>query len=199
MAACVRGWPHRLFGLAVPGGRVVAVVAARQGSSPASGRRTAVRRYRSRLAAASGSVLALIFGFIVADALGVATTTPALAQGFTYNPRPPRPVPPRTANDGQMLVQAVEVDYDYNNSRVSAVGNVQMFYNGTSVEADKVIYDQKTKRLHAEGNIRMTDADGKITYGNIIDLSKHDLDAFVYSLHVHTGDDTRMDATTAAP
>jgi len=50
----------------------------------------------------------------------------------------------------------VEVDYDYNNSRVSAVGNVQMFYNGTSVEADKVIYDQKTKRLHAEGNIRMT-------------------------------------------
>jgi len=33
-----------------------------------------------------------------------------------------------------MLVQAVEVDYDYNNQRVSAVGNVQMFYNGTSVE-----------------------------------------------------------------
>jgi len=49
-----------------------------------------------------------------------------------------------------MLVQAVEVDYDYNNSRVSAVGNVQMFYNGTSVEADKVIYDQKTQRLHAK-------------------------------------------------
>jgi hypothetical protein len=67
----------------------------------------------------------------------------------------------RPANDGQMLVQAVEVDYDYNNSRVSAVGNVQMFYNGTSVEADKVIYDQKTKRLHAEGNIRMTDAEAR--------------------------------------
>jgi hypothetical protein len=44
---------------------------------------------------------------------------------------------------------------------VSAVGNVQMFYNGTSVEADKVIYDQKTKRLHAEGNIRLTDAKAK--------------------------------------
>ena len=54
------------------------------------------------------------------------------AQGFTYNPQPPRPKPPRVANDNQMLVQAVEVDYDYNNSRVSAVGNVQMFYNGTS-------------------------------------------------------------------
>jgi LPS-assembly protein len=175
----------------------VAVVAARQGSSPAFGRRTAVRRYRVRLAAASGPVLALVFGFIVADALGIATTTPASAQGFTYNPRPPRPVPPRAANDGQMLVQAVEVDYDYNNSRVSAVGNVQMFYNGTSVEADKVIYDQKTKRLHAEGNIRMTDAEGRITYANIMDLSDDYRDGFVDSLRVDTADATRMAATRA--
>src|SRR5438132_1571553 len=197
VVACVRGWPHRLFGLAVPGGRVVAVVAARRASSPAFGRRTAVRRYRARLAAASGSVLALVFGFIVAGALGVATTTPASAQGFTYNPRPPRPVPPRAANDGQMLVQAVEVDYDYNNSRVSAVGNVQLFYNGTSVEADKVIYDQKTKRLHAEGNIRMTDADGKITYAEIMDLSDDYRDGFVDSLRVDTADQTRMAASRA--
>ncbi len=96
-----------------------------------------------------------------------------------------------------MLVQAVEVDYDYNNSRVSAVGNVQMFYNGTSVEADKVIYDQKTKRLHAEGNIRMTDADGKITYANIMDLSDDYRDGFVDSLRVDTADHTRMAATRA--
>jgi len=176
----------------------VAVVAARRGSSPAFGRRHAVRRYRVRLAAARGvGLLALVFGFIVAGALDIAATTPASAQGFTYNPRPPRVVPPRTANDGQMLVQAVEVDYDYNNSRVSAVGNVQMYYNGTSVEADKVIYDQKTKRLHAEGNIRMTDAEGRITYANIMDLSDDYRDGFVDSLRVDTADATRMAATRA--
>nr|WP_244568091.1 LPS-assembly protein LptD [Bradyrhizobium erythrophlei] len=127
----------------------------------------------------------------------VASATPASAQSFTYNPQPTRPVAPRVANDGQMLVQAVEVDYDYNNSRVSAVGNVQMFYNGTSVEADKVIYDQKTKRLHAEGNIRMTDAEGKITYANIMDLSDDYRDGFVDSLRVDTADATRMAATRA--
>jgi LPS-assembly protein len=121
----------------------------------------------------------------------------AFAQSFTYNPRPPKPVTQRPANDGQMLVQANEVDYDYNNSRVSAVGNVQLFYNGTSVEADKVIYDQKTKRLHAEGNIRMTDADGKITYADILDLSDDYRDGFVDSLHVDTADATRMAATRA--
>lgn len=173
----------------------MAVVAARQRRSPAFRRRTVVRRYGSRLAAIHGPVLALILGFIFAGALEIGLTTPASAQGFTYNPGPTRPRPARVANDGQMLVQAVEVDYDYNNSRVSAVGNVQMFYNGTSVEADKVIYDQKTKRLHAEGNIRMTDADGKITYANILDLSDDYRDGFVDSLRVDTADNTRMAAT----
>jgi len=174
----------------------VAVVAARQGRSSAFQRSTPVRRYRSRLAT-SGHVLALVFGIILAGALGISLPTPAFAQ-FTYTPLPPHPPKPqRPANDGQMLVQATEVDYDYNNSRVSAVGNVQMFYNGTSVEADKVIYDQKTKRLHAEGNIRMTDVDGKITYANILDLSDDYRDGFVDSLHVDTADSTRMAATRA--
>jgi LPS-assembly protein len=175
----------------------VAVVAARQWMSPAFGRRTPVRRYRAFLAAARGTLLALDVGFIVFGALGAMTTAPAFAQTFTYNPMPPKPKPPPAPNDGQMLVQATEVDYDYNNSRVSAVGNVQMFYNGTSVEADKVIYDQKTKRLHAEGNIRMTDADGKITYANIMDLSDDYRDGFVDSLRVDTADHTRMAATRA--
>jgi LPS-assembly protein len=175
----------------------VAVVATRQWRSPAFGRRTPVRRHSARLAVAWGPALALVFGLILAGAFGLAATPPASAQGFTYNPLPPKPKAPRAANDGQMLVQAVEVDYDYNNSRVSAVGNVQMFYNGTSIEADKVIYDQKTKRLHAEGNIRMTDADGKITYANIMDLSDDYRDGFVDSLRVDTADSTRMAATRA--
>ena len=175
----------------------MAVVAALQSRSPASGRRTIVRRHRTRLAAVRGPLVALVFGFVLAGVLGVAATGPVSAQSFTYNPLPPKPKRPPPPNDGQMLVQAVEVDYDYNNSRVSAVGNVQMFYNGTSVEADKVIYDQKTKRLHAEGNIRMTDADGKITYANIMDLSDDYRDGFVNSLRVDTEDQTRMAATRA--
>ncbi|WP_316159916.1 LPS-assembly protein LptD [Bradyrhizobium sp. SZCCHNRI20481] len=144
-----------------------------------------------------GFVLACGLGLMVAAATGVVAPSPAAAQGFTYNPRPPKAPPPRVANDNQMLVQATEVDYDYNNSRVSAVGNVQLFYNGTSVEADRVIYDQKTKRLHAEGNIRMTDADGKITYANSLDLSDDYRDGFVDSLRVETEDQTRMAATRA--
>ena len=175
----------------------MAVVAALQLRSPAFGRRTLVRRNRTRLAAVSVPMIALLAGLVFAGTIGLALTAPASAQSFTYNPRPPKPPPRPAKNDGQMLVQAIEVDYDYNNQRVSAVGNVQMFYNGTSVEADKVIYDQKTKRLHAEGNIRLTDAEGKITYANIMDLSDDYRDGFVDSLRVDTADATRMAATRA--
>jgi LPS-assembly protein len=171
----------------------VAVVAALQGSSTAFGRRTMMRRYRIRLFAAP----MLLVGLAFAALLDIAAMTPAAAQGFTYNPIHTRPKPPPPANNGQMLVQAVEVDYDYNNQRVSAVGNVQMFFNGTSIEADKVIYDQKTKRLHAEGNIRLTDADGKITYANIMDLSDDYRDGFVDSLRVDSPEQTRMAASRA--
>jgi LPS-assembly protein len=171
----------------------VAIVAALQGSVSAFGRRTAVRRDRICLFA----VPMLLAGLAFVASLEFAAMTPAAAQGFTFNPIHTRPKPPPPANNGQMLVQAVEVDYDYNNQRVSAVGNVQMFFNGTSIEADKVIYDQKTKRLHAEGNIRLTDADGKITYANIMDLSDDYRDGFVDSLRVDSPEQTRMAATRA--
>jgi LPS-assembly protein len=174
----------------------VAVVAALRPRLAAFRRRRAARREIGRVTSVRKAIFAVAVGLLSA-VLGMAAPPAAFAQSFTYNPRPPKPVTQRPANDGQMLVQANEVDYDYNNSRVSAVGNVQLFYNGTSVEADKVIYDQKTKRLHAEGNIRMTDADGKITYADILDLSDDYRDGFVDSLHVDTADATRMAATRA--
>ncbi|CAN5280906.1 LPS-assembly protein LptD [soil metagenome] len=152
-------------------------------------------RLRRRNIAASA-----LLGIFLAAGLTGATTTPAAAQqSYRYNPLPPRPAkPPRPqANDGQMLVQATEVNYDYNNSRVAAVGSVQIYYNGSTVEADKVIYDQKTKRLHAEGNVRLTDSDGKITYANLLDLSDDYRDGFVDSLRLDTADQTRMAATRA--
>ena len=133
----------------------------------------------------------------IAAMLALAGSAPGAAQGFVYNQPHPHTKPAPAPHDGQMLVQAVEVDYDYNNSRVSAVGNVQMFYNGTSIQADRVIYDQKTKRLRAEGNIRMIDADGKITYADILDLSDDYRDGFVDSLRVDTADATRMAARRA--
>ena len=96
-----------------------------------------------------------------------------------------------------MLVQANEVNYDYTNNRVAAVGNVQIYYGGSTLEANRVVYDQKTKRLHAEGNVRLTEQDGKVTYGEIMDLSDDYRDGFVNSLRLDAPDQTRMAATRA--
>ena len=172
----------------------MAVIAALQGLTPAFRRRIRLRR--------QSLVLSAVLGLCGALGFAGGTITPASAQqtvNYRYNPLPPKPPkPPRPQNnDGQMLVRATEVNYDYNNSRVAAVGNVQIYYNGSTLEADKVIYDQKTKRLHAEGNVRLTDIDGKITYADLLDLSDDYRDGFVDSLRLDTADRTRMAATRA--
>ncbi len=115
---------------------------------------------------------------------------------FTPRPPPP-PKTPAPPKNQPMLVQANEIRYDYTNNTVAAVGNVQIYYGGATIEADQVIYDQKTKRLVAEGNVRLTEPDGKITYGQKIDLTDDYRDGFVDSLRLETPEDTRFAAARA--
>ncbi len=147
----------------------------------------------------SATTLAALLAFVIGSTLFAA---PLLAQQagnlMHFPPRPPpppkKPAPPSNA---PMLVQATEIRYDYTNNTVAAVGNVQIYYGGATIEADQVIYDQKTKRLRAQGNVRLTEADGKITYGQTIDLSDDFRDGFVDSLRLETPDDTRFAAARA--
>jgi LPS-assembly protein len=154
-------------------------------------------RRGARVAAAALAFLAAFIAF-------GATIGPAAAQGeflnFREQLRPKAPgksmIAQKNAN-GQMLVQADEIRYDYTNELVSAVGNVQIYYNGATLEADKVVYDQRSKRLHAEGNARLTEADGKISYGEQLDLSDDFRNGFIDSLRLETIDQTRMAAARA--
>jgi LPS-assembly protein len=126
---------------------------------------------------------------------------PAQAQILTFpkKPAPIRVAPPAVAPGEKppMLLQAAQINYDYSNKRVSAVGNVQLYHTGSTVEADRVIYDETTKRLYAEGNVRLTEADGRITYADTMDLSDDFRDGFVDSLRLDTPDKTRMAAARA--
>src|SRR5262249_58536690 len=97
----------------------------------------------------------------------------------------------------QMLVRAAEINYDYTNERVSAVGNVQLYFGNSTLEADRVIYDQKTKRLNAEGNVVLTEGDGTVTRGEIMDLSDDYRDGFVDSLRLDAPEQMRFTAPHA--
>jgi LPS-assembly protein len=153
------------------------------------------RPARSRRRNRGGAAILLL---LAAAAIGAGIDSRAARAQLTFPSRPPPPKPPpAAAGDPQMLVRADEVDYDYTNTRVSAVGNVQIYYSGSTLEADRVIYDQKTKRLHAEGNVRLTDAEGKVTYGQIVDLSDNFRDGFVDSLRLDMPDQTRVASSRA--
>jgi LPS-assembly protein len=154
------------------------------------------RRYRRGVA-----IIAAVLGLLACG--GLIASVPAAAQELTFPTRAPPLKKSKIAlereksGQKQMLVQATEIDYDYANSRVAAVGNVQIYYGDSPLEANRVIYDQKTKRLHAEGNVRLTEQDGKVTYGEIMDLSDDYRDGFVDSLRLDAPDQTRMAATRA--
>ncbi len=132
---------------------------------------------------------------------GLLASAPVQAQQLSFPQRPPPPPKSKIAierekGQKQMLVSAREIDYDNVNHLVSAVGNVQIYYGGSQLEADKVVYNQVTKRLHAEGNVRLTE-DGKVTYGTIMDLSDDYRDGFVDSLRLDSPDQTRLAAVRA--
>jgi LPS-assembly protein len=151
-----------------------------------------------RCVRASVAILIALLAFAVPCLL---VAEPAAAQALNnlvrFPPRSPAPTKPAQQSDAPMLVQAAEIRYDYTNNTVSAVGSVQIYYNGSTVEADEVVYDQKSKRLQARGNVRMTEADGKITYGQFIDLTDDYRNGFVDSLRLETYDDTRFAAVRA--
>ena len=160
----------------------------------------APRLERSRFKPGSAAKIVAVLAILAGGS--VSAFAPASAQGLTFPATPP-PVKKSVnldrdkAGQKQMLVQAREIDYDYTNHRVAAVGGVQIYYGGSTLEADKVVYDQNGKRLRAEGNVRLTEADGKVTYGETMDLADDYRDGFVDSLRLDSYDQTRMAAARA--
>jgi LPS-assembly protein len=162
-----------------------------------------MRRFADNQLVSGRRLRAVALAFLAAALLcvgGVQDAAYAQANRLLSFPARPKPVVPQArpaTEKAPMLLQATEINYDYVNKRVSAVGNVQIYYSGSTLEADRVIYDETTKRMHAEGNVRLTDATGRITYGDVMNLSDDFRDGFVDSLRLETPEQTRMAAARA--
>ncbi|HRE20422.1 MAG TPA: LPS-assembly protein LptD, partial [Rhabdaerophilum sp.] len=116
-----------------------------------------------------------LLGSVALAVLGLSMPAPVAAQ--TLNDR----LAARAQNykKSRMLVDAKEVVYDRDRDLVSAVGDVQIYYQGRVLEADRVTYDRKNKRVYAEGNARMTEADGTKSYGDRFDLTDDFKNGFI--------------------
>ncbi|MDQ0394230.1 LPS-assembly protein LptD [Labrys monachus] len=96
-----------------------------------------------------------------------------------------------------MVVKATQMVYDQDKDIVTALGGVQIYYNGRVLQADRVVYDRKSHRVHATGNVVITEADGTVTHGDSFDLTDDFKDGFINSLKILTTDETRLAANRA--
>lgn len=96
--------------------------------------------------------------------------------------------------NARMLMEAKELIYDYDREVVTAVGPVDIYYDGRALQADRVIYDQKNNRVRAQGNAKLTERDGTVAYADSLDLTDDFADGVVRSLRIETVDRTRFAA-----
>lgn len=96
-----------------------------------------------------------------------------------------------------MLLQADDLIYDNENNKVTARGNVEIYYGNYTLTADQVIYDRSASTLNAEGNVRIKEPAGAVIAADKITLTDDFRDGFVRSLSVVTQDDERIAATKA--
>ncbi|MCX7890213.1 MAG: LPS assembly protein LptD [Rhodobacteraceae bacterium] len=103
-------------------------------------------RVLARLGAALALGLALAFA--VANA-------PAAAQG--------------TADAATLVADRVILTGD---RRITAEGNVEVFFRGAHLTATRIIYDEATDRLTVDGPIRLSDGKGTFILGSSADISR---------------------------
>ena len=92
----------------------------------------------------------------------------------------------------KLVIDADELVYDKDKNTISAIGSVQLFYQGRVLQADRVTYDRATKRVYAEGHAKMTDEHGNVVYGSRFAVSDDFRDGFIDSVQVLTTDKTRF-------
>lgn len=118
---------------------------------------------------------------IAAALLCAAGSAPALAQSLNDSLSSRLQANP---NGDRLLVDAREIVYDNDRNTISARGDVQMNYQGRTLQADRVTYDRNTGRVYAEGNARLTDTSGAVVTGDRFELTDDFKNGFIDSLRV---------------
>jgi LPS-assembly protein len=106
--------------------------------------------------------------------------------------------PPKVDKAEPMLLQADEMVYDNENAKITAKGNVEIYYGNYTLLADRVVYDRGKNTLTAEGNVRIKDPDGAVISSDHITLTDDFRDGFIDALRLVTKDDTRIVAQSAS-
>lgn len=139
----------------------------------ASGRQGARMRRRQGTIALGAIAMALMVG---------AVSLPAMAQSLNDS------LAGRAQQGGRpqdrLLVEAKEIVYDNDRNTVALTGDVELYFQGRTLQADRVTYDRNTGRVFAEGNARLTEAGGAVVTGSRFELTDDFKNGFIDSLRV---------------
>jgi LPS-assembly protein len=102
-----------------------------------------------------------------------------------------------TGQKDRLLVEAREMVYNKDNNTVSATGDVELNYQGRTLQADKVTYNRTTNRVMAQGNARLIETNGNVTTGDKFELTDDFKEGFIDSLRSEGKDKTRFSAPRA--
>jgi LPS-assembly protein len=160
-----------------------------------------MRRAPPGLAASKGRALGrlrlpLFAWVLTAFATALAPWQPAFGQAQTSLEQIIQP--PKIEPSEPMLLQADEMIYDNENAKITAKGNVEIYYGGYTLLAERVVYDRASNTLAAAGNVRIKDPDGAVITSDHITLTDDFRDGFIDSLKLVTKDDTRIVAASAS-
>jgi LPS-assembly protein len=99
--------------------------------------------------------------------------------------------------DLPVALVADEIVYESEVGRVTASGNVEVYYGDRTLTADRIVYDDKTGRISAEGDLVLRDATGTTVFADAADLDAELRDGLILGARSVMEGNTRMAAVEA--
>lgn len=99
--------------------------------------------------------------------------------------------------NARLFLEADQLIYDFDRETITAVGGVQIYYDGYTVETARLTYDQRSGRLIASGGVRITEPGGNVLTAREVDITDDFRDGFLESLNVETVERARFSARSA--
>ncbi len=141
--------------------------------------------------AKKGRLLAAASSIAMAVSLCAGTIAPVLAQDLVSS------LSGKVDSDADLLLEANEVTYDFDHDKIIATGDVQVYYDGNTVQAHQIVFDRKSKQLTAAGNVIFIEANGTVVRTEEMNLSEDFSEGFARALQIDTTKRTRFLAEQA--
>ncbi|MEO9530781.1 MAG: LPS assembly protein LptD, partial [Roseibium sp.] len=141
--------------------------------------------------AKKGRLLAAASVLSIAATLCLDFGTPAAAQDLAAG------LADQMDPNADLLLEASEITYDFDRDLIVATGDVQVYYDGNTVQAHRIIFDRKSQQLKAAGNVILIESSGNVVRTEEMVLSEDFSEGFARALQIDTTKRTRFLAEQA--